>query len=303
MPFKLVDYTIDEPTRAFLFLIKKLGYSQKEAQRFIAKGRLFVKGEPMTQSQTELVGEIALAEFIPQSQGLQAIYENEAFALFDKPSGLLVHPASRYTPYSLIDEVKYHYGMDANIVHRIDQETSGLVLSAKDKESERTLKMMFEDREVSKSYLALVKGEVTEPFIIDAPIRRHHDQEAVVKIMMEIHETGKPSQTAIEPLQYYPHADVTLVRAIPYTGRQHQIRLHLFHVKHPIIGDPLYNVPLHIASDFLDKKITHEERINYSGAPRLLLHAETLKFSFEDKVYSLKTDVDFKKECERILQL
>ena len=302
MPFKLITYDIKEPTRAFLYLIRELGFTQKEAQRFIAKGRLFIDGIPMTHTQKEILGEITLAEFVPESQGLNAIYDNDLFALFDKPSGLLVHPSSRHTPYSLIDEVKYHYGKDANIVHRIDQETSGLILAAKCKESERKLKMMFESRDVSKSYMALVKGEITEDFIIDEPIHRHHDQEAVVKIMMEIGPKGKPSQTEIKLLKYYPQLDMSLVSAHPRTGRQHQIRVHLFHVKHPIIGDPLYNVPLEIASDFLDKRLTLQERIDHSGASRLLLHACHLEFSFEDKDYELDSRVDFEAVCESILE-
>ena len=301
MPFKLIDYQIKEPTRAFLYLIKELGFTQKEAQRFIAKGRLFVEGEPMTHTQKELVGKVTLAEFVPETQGLKAIFESDAFALFDKPSGLLVHPSSRYTPYSLIDEVKYHYGKDANIVHRIDQETSGLILAAKDKQSERTLKMMFEDRNVQKEYYALVSGEVKEAFVIDEPIHRHHNHEAIVKIMMEIDPVGKPSQTAIKPLKYFPKRDMTLISAKPRTGRQHQIRVHLFHVKHPIVGDPLYNVPLEIASDFLNKKLSPEERIKHSGASRLLLHAQHLTFEFEGVKYELDSHVDFEEECEMIL--
>ena len=301
MPFKLITYDVKEPTRAFLYLIRELGFTQKEAQRFIAKGRLFVDDLPMVHTQRELLGEITLAEFVPESKGLKAIYETESFALFDKPSGLLVHPSSRYTPYSLIDEVKFHYGKDANIVHRIDQETSGLLLAAKDKESERKLKMMFESRDVKKRYMALVKGKIEEAFLIDEPIHRHHDQDAIVKIMMEIDPQGKPSQTYIRPLTYFPKQDMTLVSAEPHTGRQHQIRVHLFHVKHPIIGDPLYNVPLEIASDFLDKKLTPEDRIKYSQASRLLLHAYHLEFEFEGLNYLLESEVDFEKICALIL--
>lgn len=301
MPFKLITYDVKEPTRAFLYLIKELGFTQKEAQRFIAKGRLFVEGLPMTYTQKELLGEIKLAEFVPESQGLKAIYENKHFALFDKPSGLLVHPSSRYTPYSLIDEVKFYYGKDANIVHRIDQETSGLILAAKDKESERKLKMMFENRDVKKRYLALVKGEIKEDILIDEPIHRHHNQDAIVKIMMQIDSQGKSSQTDIKALKYFPEHDMTLVSAQPRTGRQHQIRVHLFHVKHPIVGDPLYNVPLEIASEFLDKKLTTEDRIKHSQASRLLLHAYSLEFEFEGVQYKLESEVDFEKTCSFIL--
>jgi len=301
MPFKLINYHVKEPTRAFLYLIKELGFTQRDAQRFIAKGRLFIDGNPMTHTQREIEGEITLAEFVPETQGLKAIFENDAFALFDKPSGLLVHPSSRHTPYSLIDEVKYHFGKEANIVHRIDQETSGLILVAKDKESERRLKMMFENRHVEKEYMALVKGEIKEAFLIDEPIHRHHNQEAIVKIMMEIDPRGKASQTYIKPLKYFPDRDMTLVSAKPRTGRQHQIRVHLFHVKHPIIGDPLYNVPLEIASDFLDKRLSKKDRVKYSGASRLLLHASHLEFEYEGSKYELVSKVDFETVCEAIL--
>jgi 23S rRNA pseudouridine1911/1915/1917 synthase len=301
MPFQFNIYHIKEPTRAFLYLIHELGFSQKDAQRFIAKGRLFVNDEPMTKTTEVIEGEIKLAEFVPSSQGLKAIYENSDFALFDKPSGLLVHPSSRHTPYSLIDEVKYHYGEDANIVHRIDKETSGLLLCARHKKSERTLKMMFESRDVQKEYLALVEGEVKEAFLIDEPIHRHHDQEAVVKVMMEINECGKASQTLIAPLKYYPQQNRTLVSAKPRTGRQHQIRVHLFHVKHPIVGDPLYHVSRETASDFLNRVLSDEDREKESGASRLLLHAKHLSFEYEGEMYELDTHIDFEKECEKVL--
>ena len=171
--------------------------------------------------------------------GLLPIYETDDFAVFDKPSGVLIHPQNRHTAYSLIDEIKYQFGHDANIVHRIDQETSGLVLAAKNKESERTLKIMFQERKVEKSYLALVHGHFVSPLEVSEPLLRQEDDSAIVRMVVKVDPNGKPSHTSFTPLEYFPELNMTLVRAKPLTGRQHQIRVHLFHVKHPIVGDPI----------------------------------------------------------------
>ena len=301
MPFALNPFYLSQPTKAFLYLMRHLGYTQREAQRLIARGRLFVAGVPMIDPAAVIEGAIEVVEFMPYSRGLEPSYIYDDFAAFDKPSGMLVHPSSMSTPYSLIDEAKHHFGSKANIVHRIDQETSGLVLVSKHREAEVTLKTAFESREISKEYLALVKGHVKESLCIDAPIDRYHNQDAVVKIMMEIHPQGKPSQTQITPLHYYERHDMTLVCAKPRTGRQHQIRLHLFHVEHPIVGDPLYNVPIEIASDFLNRTLDPTLRLYHSGAPRLMLHAHRLTFNFKNTPYDIISRVDFKEVCEAFL--
>ncbi len=301
MPFKLNDYHLEKPVKAFLFLMKDLGYTQREAQRMIARGRLFIEGEAMKDPSAIIEGDFQVVQFVPVTQGLEPIFVHKDFAVFDKPSGVLVHPSSMLTPYSLIDEAKHHFGSQANITHRIDQETSGLIIISRNRDAEVLIKTSFENRKIQKEYLAFVKGEIKEPFLIDAPIHRHHNREAVVKVMMEIHPDGKPSQTFIDPLKYYSEYDMTLVSAKPRTGRQHQIRVHLFHVKHPIIGDPLYNVPLEVASDFLDKKLSEAERLRYSGAPRLLLHAQRLEFEFDSNRYELVSRVDFEKEALNLI--
>jgi len=116
---------VEKRQRAFLFLIKELEYTQKEAQRFIARGRLLVDGEIVQKPSQEIEGEIEFIYFEPITRGLAPHEEYERFVVFDKPSGVLIHPQNRNTPYSLIDELKYQFGRDANIAHRIDQETSG----------------------------------------------------------------------------------------------------------------------------------------------------------------------------------
>lgn len=297
MPFVSEKHYLEEPQKAFLYLITKLNITQKEAQRMIARGRLFVDGKPMVHTSAVISGAFEVVRFVPATQDNPPVFTHKDFAIFEKPSGVLVHPSNRHTPYSLVDEAKHHFGNDANITHRIDQETSGLLLISRNKESEVALKGAFERREIKKEYLALVKGEIKEPFMIDEPLDRHADKEAVVKIMMRVHPDGKSSQTYVEPLKYFKQYDATLIVAKPKTGRQHQIRVHLFHVKHPIIGDPLYNVPIEIASDFLDRKLTKEERFFYAGASRLLLHANRLYFSYEKNRFDIYSPTDFEKIC------
>ena len=278
MPFVQKEFTVKERTKAFLFLMKELGYTQKEAQRLIAKGRLSVNGQIMSHTSGFLEGSVSFICFEPESRGLDPIFQTKDFAIYDKPSGVLVHPQNRHTPYSIIDEAKHAFGKDANITHRIDQETSGLLLIAKNKTAERSLKMMFETREIKKSYLALVHGKFQDELFVDSPLLRREDESAIVRMVVRVHEDGKPSQTSFKRLRYYPDLDMSLVEASPLTGRQHQIRVHLFHVKHPIVGDPIYGQKEEDIVRFLDREISEEERIEKSGANRLMLHANQLCF-------------------------
>ncbi|PHR55850.1 MAG: RNA pseudouridine synthase [Arcobacter sp.] len=279
MPFVVKEFEVKEKTKAFLFLMKEMGYTQKEAQRIIARGRLQVNGEVMKHTAGYFEGKISFICFEGISRGLKPVFETPDFAIYDKPSGVLVHPQNRNTQYSMIDEAHAAYGRDANITHRIDQETSGLLLISKHKEAERELKWLFESRDIKKSYLALVHGEFPETLEVDAPLLRKEDESAIVRMVVRVNEEGKASQTAFKRLCYYPELDMSLLECYPRTGRQHQIRVHLFHVKHPIVGDPIYGQKEEDVLRFLDKEISSEERITLSGANRLMLHANQLCFS------------------------
>jgi 23S rRNA pseudouridine1911/1915/1917 synthase len=280
MPFVQKEYLLKERTKAFLFLINELGYTQKEAQRLIAKGRLSVNGEVMSHTSGYAEGKLSFICFEPESRGLEPIFHTPDFAIYDKPTGVLVHPQNRHTPYSVIDEAKHSFGKDANITHRIDQETSGLLLISKNKISERRLKMMFENREIKKSYLALVHGRFPDELRVEAPLLRREDESTIVRMVVKVHEEGKASLTDFKRICYYPELDMSLVEASPHTGRQHQIRVHLFHVKHPIVGDPIYGQSEEDVVRFLDREISKEERVEKSGASRLMLHANRLSFSY-----------------------
>ena len=298
MPFVKNKYFVEKRQRAVFYIVNELGYTQREAQRFISKGRVLVDGEKMVRTAGEIEGEIEFIHFEPITKGLKPTFEEEEFVVFDKPSGVLVHPQTKRTPYSLIDELKFQFGRDANIAHRIDQETSGLVLCAKNKVSEREIKMMFQERDMKKKYLAMVHGEMKEELVVEAPLLRSQDQSsAMVRMIVKVHEDGKASKTTFKPLEYFPEKDMTLVECSPHTGRQHQIRVHLFHVKHTIVGDPVYGQDDANLVKFLDKELSPLDRIKNGGASRLLLHACELEFELYSEVYKIRSSVDFKNVC------
>ena len=304
MPFVVKKLHAPHRQKAFLFMIKELGFTQKEAQRLIAKGRLFINGEPMTDTSATIEGAFEFVCFEPSTRGLGPLFVTREFALFDKPSGVLIHPQNRHTPYSLVDEIRYHFGPDANITHRIDQETSGLVLAARNKESERDLKMMFENRQMQKYYLAFVHGHVSRETIIEAPLlRAKNEASALVRMTVKVDESGKAYKTTITPIEYFADRDMTLVEAKPHTGRQHQIRVHLFHVKHPIVGDPIYGQEESDVLRYLDKEITPAERLELSGATRLLLHANRLEFTYSTHHYAVQSKRDFVAEGWKAMEL
>ena len=230
---------------------------------------------------------IYIVIFVPLSKGLKPIFDSFHFAIFDKPSGIMVHPSShQLNVYTLLDEIKYHFGEKGSLVHRIDAETSGLVLVAKNAFSDMVLKSMFEEKLYTKKYKALVDGEIKEEFIINTPIT---NDAGLIKLKMKTDSNGKESTTIIKPIFYDQKNNQTLVEAIPLTGRQHQIRVHLDSIGHNIVGDPLYGVDENFADKFLKNKISKEDRINVTKATRLMLQADFLEFEFLDVIYKFSS--------------
>ena len=281
LSYKIKKFDVKRKVKAFKFLMENFELTMRDAQRWIDKKRLLANGEVVIKKPQEISGLIEVIVFEASTRGLVPIFETRDFAVYDKPSGVLIHPANRFTEYSLTHELKHRYGSGANITHRIDKETSGLVVVAKHKEAERSIKKLFESREVKKSYLAYVKGKVNTTLFIDAPIMKNREFD-VIKLKVQISPEGKSSQTIVEPLTYHDDLDITLIKATPLTGRQHQIRVHMFHVKHPIVGDPIYGVDVKVADDYLNGRLSEEERVKQTGAKRLMLHANTISFCYKN---------------------
>ena len=225
--------------------------------------------------------------FEPQTNGLKPLFDSFHFAIFDKPSGIMVHPSSHQIGiYTLLDEVKYYLGEKASLVHRIDAETSGLVLVSKNPFSDMILKNMFEEKLYKKRYKALVQGEIKEELEINTPITNNT---GLIKIKMKTDQKGKESTTIIKPIFYDKKTNQTLIEAIPLTGRQHQIRVHLNSIGHKIIGDPLYGVDEEFSNNFLNNKISEEKRYKEVGNHRLMLQADQLEFEFLNNIYNFKS--------------
>ena len=230
---------------------------------------------------------IYIVVFEPLTKSLKPIFDSFHFAIFDKPSGIMVHPSShQLNIYTLLDEIKYHFGEKGSLVHRIDAETSGLVLVAKNAFSDMVLKSMFEEKLYTKKYKALVDGQIKEELTINTPIT---NDDGLIKLKMKTNISGKESTTIIKPICYDEKNHQTLVEAIPLTGRQHQIRVHLDSIGHTIIGDPLYGVKEEFANLFLKNQISEEKRVQITKAKRLILQADYLEFEFLDVIYKFSS--------------
>jgi len=299
MPFAFDRFKIQEPTMAFVVLIKRYNIEQRIAQRIIDKGRLICNEETVIAKNQKISGDAKVLIFMPKSKGLKPIFKTLDFLIFDKPSGLLVHPNKVLTPYSLLDEIRTFGTENSNGVHRIDMETSGLVLASMNRENEIKLKQMFEKKEIKKSYLAWVRGDTKKHFIVDEPIKVRDDY-STSKHKVEINSSGKKAKTEFTKLLYNKELDATLLEVKPLTGRTHQIRIHLFHMKHPIIGDPLYGTTFEVAEAYLEERLSIKDRVKFTGASRLMLHANTLEFTLNNKFF-IKSQVDFKSELRGIL--
>ncbi len=292
MPFVKERFTVPQKMPAFLFIMRTFGFSQGQAQRVLAKGRLLINGESVfNTAHTNIEGEVEIVYFKPASQGNQPLFHNKDFMVFEKFSGVLVHPNTMATPYSLLDEIRTIGGDSANAVHRIDMETSGLLLASKHKKAETLLKTAFETRDIQKTYLAWVDGKLTEPFSSHERIKINNDY-SQSKHKVFISNEGKASHTDFIPLEYDEVLDATLVACYPHTGRTHQIRVHLFHVKHPILGDPIYGTSFKAANDYLEDTLSDEERLIAMGASRLMLHAQSLSFHLGSN-FHLESRTDF----------
>ena len=292
MPFVKEKFHVKHSMPAFLFVMRLFNLTQGQAQRLVCKGRLLVNGESIYNPGTKLdPGEVEIVHFKPEGTGVRPLFQNRDFMVFEKPSGVLVHPNKMETPYSMLDEIRSLYGENANATHRIDMETSGLLLASKHKKAEQFLKGAFEKKDIQKSYLAWVDGKLTAPFSVNQPIKINDDY-SQTKHKVFIDSEGKSAHTDFTPLLYDADLDATLVACYPLTGRTHQIRIHLFHVKHPILGDPIYGTTFQTANAYLEDTLTPQERLEQTGATRLMLHAQTLDFRYGAR-YFIESKVDF----------
>lgn len=218
----------------------------------------------------------------------RVLFEDETLFVIDKPAHLPVHPAGRYFFNTLLVHLRtegHRTPLKAEreffLVHRIDKETSGVLVLAKDKEVCTHLTRQFAERKTEKRYLALVQGVPPEVFEADFAIKRSTHSLIELKMMAAPEsEGGQAAYTKFKLLEVFSnrHGRFSLVECFPKTGRQHQIRIHLALSGHPIVGDKLYGISEEEALRFLERRDLTPEALSKLVLPRHALHAAGLKF-------------------------
>jgi 23S rRNA pseudouridine1911/1915/1917 synthase len=277
-----IELRVDEPaagTRLDRFLADAVG-SRTRAQTLIDEGRVRVDGVVVPKRHLVRTGEAVFVDDAPREAEVSpdrparfsVAYEDEHLLVVDKPAGLVVHPARGHWAGTLSQALagRAAGGEDpgrAGIVHRLDRDTSGLLVVAKSDEVHRALKALLAHRRLRREYLALVEGHPpARTGTIDAPIGRHRRDR---KLMSIDSDDGREARTHFEIERLLP--DAALLRVALETGRTHQIRVHLDAIGHPVCGDPQYGTP------------------GRFGLTRQFLHAARL--SFEHPVTGVEVDV------------
>ncbi|MBL1224400.1 RluA family pseudouridine synthase [Enterococcus sp. BWR-S5] len=247
-----INFTVkEEKGRIDKVLSEQLSYSRSQIQLWLKEQLVTVNGE-IVRSNYKVKAEDQIEINIPEPEELvieaeniplTIVYEDQDVAVIDKPQGMVVHPAAGHANGTLVNALMYHIKdlssingvIRPGIVHRIDKDTSGLLMVAKNDKAHESLAEQLKEKTSVRKYLALVHGEIGhEKGEINAPIGRSK----VDRKMQAVIENGKEAVTHFEVVERFK--DYTLIELQLETGRTHQIRVHMKYIGHPVAGDPLY---------------------------------------------------------------
>lgn len=279
-------------------------YSRSRLKAWLLDGAVLVDGGSMRPRDRVDGGEEielrpvaeAVVQSDPEPIPLDVVYEDEALVIIDKPAGLVVHPGAGNPTGTLMNGLLHHAPElaelpRAGIVHRLDKETTGLLLVAKTLPAHTALVRALSEREISRRYHAVCQGVLTGGGSIDAPIGRH----PVDRTRMSVVDIGKPALTHYKVFERYRGHSYVDVRL--QTGRTHQIRVHFAHRRHPLVGDPVYGGRLAIpagASESLTKTLRNFKR--------QALHAAELSFAHPISGGELKVEAPLPADFQRLLE-
>jgi len=277
-------------------------YSRSRLQEWVVQGQVTLNGAAATSKQKVWGGE--LLNVIPQSNqadqpyqaediALDIVYEDESILVINKPVGLVVHPGSGNWQGTLLNALLHHDPSlgevpRAGIVHRLDKDTSGLLVVARTITAQTALVRQLQDRSVSREYMALAHGEIERGGKVDQPIDRHPSQ----RTKMAVVEGGKPAVTHYSVVESFPGC--TLVRCKLETGRTHQIRVHMAHIRHPLVGDHIYIKGA--------QKCPPQMRSTLLEFPRQALHAERLGLEHPETGEWMEWQVNMPDDMRQLLE-
>lgn len=263
-------------------------FSRRQIQELVKAGKVLVAGQRVDpdfdfEAGMDLKVDLPEQRFVKtvaEDLPLKIIFENGDFLVIDKPAGLVVHPGAGHKSGTVVNGLLSHLGRKASdderigIVHRLDKDTSGLLLLAKNEKTEEALKREFANRGVKKEYLSLVRGKV-EPAA--GEVNKAIGRKVGGGLKFTIGAGGRQALTRYFTERNYH--DYTLLRVLPVTGRTHQIRVHLKSIGHPVVGDTLYGG---------------------EKSDRLFLHASKLSFRLNGRDYNFECPLP--EELQKVMQ-
>ena len=291
-----------------MFLREKFPAASRGAmQRLIEQGHIRVNGKTVKPTHSPRAGEqievhwpepkSAVAQ--PEEMPLDILFEDKSLLVLNKPAGLVVHPAAGHEEHTLVNALLHHCAGSLSgiggvarpgIVHRLDKETSGCLVVAKNDETHLALSEQFSERRVKKIYHAIVCGQLSrESGEIRAAIARHASHRKRMAAAND--DAGRAAHTSWRVLEKLNHA--ALVEAQIHTGRTHQIRVHFQHIGHPLVGDETYGAR---------PNARLKELTNYA-APRVLLHARELSFVHPRTDKSMRFEAPLPEDFKHALKL